>query len=67
MKRDDLFVTMIVGESNSAVAGGRGIAAAVSETLASGRVDDGGIEADGTATRLLDSVDALVLARESGE
>ncbi|CBN77901.1 expressed unknown protein [Ectocarpus siliculosus] len=67
VKRDHLFVTMIVGESNSAVAGGRGIAAAVSETLASGRVDDGGIETDGTATRLLDSVDALVLARESGE
>ncbi|CAM9303760.1 unnamed protein product [Ectocarpus sp. 13 AM-2016] len=60
VKRDDLFVTMIVGESSSVVAGGGGIAAAVSETLALGRVDDGGIEADGTATRLLDSVDALV-------
>lgn len=58
---------MIVGESNSTVAGGGGIAATVRETLASGSLDVGGIEHDGSETRLLDFVDALVLGRESGE
>lgn len=60
-------MTMMVGERNSTVAGGAGIAATVRETLASGRVEDGGSEEDGSETRLLDSVDALVLARETGE
>lgn len=67
VKRHDLFVTMMVGERNSTVAGGAGIAATVRETLANGRVEDGGSEDDGSETKLLDSVDALVLARESGE
>lgn len=67
LKRQDLFVTMIVGENNSTVAGGGGIAATVRETLASGGLDGAGIEDDGSETRLLDSVDALVLGRESGE
>lgn len=60
-------MTMIVGESNATVAGGGGIAATVRETLASGSLDGGGIEVDGSQTRLLDFVDALVLGRESGE
>lgn len=61
-------MTMIVGESNSTVAGGGGVAATVRETLASGSLDSGGgVEADGSETRLLDFVDALVLGRESGE
>ncbi|CAM9542434.1 unnamed protein product [Scytosiphon promiscuus] len=67
VKRHDLFVTMMVGERNSTVAGGAGMAATVRETLANGRVEDGGSEEDGSETRLLDSVDALVLSRESGE
>lgn len=58
---------MIVGERNSTVAGGDGIAATVRETLAAGSLDSGGIENDGSETRLLDFVDALVLGRESGE
>ena len=58
---------MIVGEGNSTVAGGGGIEATLRETLAAGSLDGGGVEADGSETRLLDSVDALVLGRESGE
>lgn len=58
---------MVVGENNSTVAGGGGIANTVRETLASGRVDDGGSAEDGSETALVDSVDALVLGRESGE
>eukprot|EP00903_Cladosiphon_okamuranus_P015357 g14183.t1 len=67
LKRQDLFVTMIVWEGNSTVAGGGGIATTVRETLASGSLDVGGIEADSSETRLLDFVDALVLGRESGD
>lgn len=67
IKRDDLFVTMVVGENNSTVAGGGGVAATVRETLTSGRVDDGGSGEDGSETALVDSVDALVLGRKSGE
>lgn len=67
-------MTLVVGEDRACLQGGGGIAGAVRETLACGRVDGGegggggggggeGIDAGG---RLLNFVDALVLAGESG-
>lgn len=64
-------MTMVVGEDMASVRGADGVADTVRETLASGRLDSG---AEGNAEDeerddsrlLLDSVDVLVLERESG-
>lgn len=71
-------MTMVVKETEASLEGGRGITAAVRETLASGRVDNndsnggaggggqesGGVNDGSGGQRLLEYVDALVLARE---
>ena len=60
-------MTLLVGEDRARLSGGAGIAAAVRETLACDTLDssrDG--EGQEGRQRLLENVDALIVARDSG-
>lgn len=63
VKREDLFLTLLVGEDLPRSEGAEGLAGVVRKMLASGG-DGGGVAGAGESS--LGYVDALVLMRESG-